>query len=85
MFSIFDISQNRSVIKRKDLKTSIIDDLESKLPSFTPDSPDNIVFVLVEEGKSSSVNDVGQYLQNLKENVTIGKEGYPKQCVVCGN
>ena len=68
-----------------DPKSTFVDDLESKYPSFTPSVPDNVVYTRIESSQASSVEDVCNFLKNLKTDIKIGEEGFPSGCVVCGD
>ena len=65
--------------------TTFVKDLEQLMPNFGPKEPDNVVFTRIEESQASSVEDVSKFLKNLKEDLKIGTEGFPEQCIVCGD
>ena len=55
------------------------------MPHFTPSKPDTVVFATVKVAMSSSVNDVADYLHDLKTDLHIGQDGYPTNVILCGD
>ena len=55
------------------------------MPHWTPTRPDRIVYATVMTAQSDSVDDVSKYINQLKNDLHIGEEGYPKQVVVVGD
>ncbi len=75
----------RTASNVKDHKTTLLDDIKEDLPSYTPSDPDNISYARVSCAQASNINDVCQYLTQLKSDLNIGKLGYPNKCVVSGD
>ena len=67
------------------LSSTFLKDLESRLPTYTPTSPDNVVYTRIEASQASSVEDVSKFLTNLKSDLKIGEPDYPEKCIVCGD
>ena len=67
------------------VKNTLVEDLQSQLPSFTPAKGDNVAYARVSAARSSSIDDICEYLVNIKEDLNIGKEGFPLNCVVSGD
>ena len=76
---------NRLGKEPKDLKSTLIEDLQEYMPHCTPTRPDRIVYATVLSAQSASVDDVSKYLNLLKDDLRIGEEGYPAQVVVGGD
>ena len=68
-----------------DLKCTLFERLQKYCRHFTPDIPDNIVYATVKEAQSSNIDDVGAYLTDLKQDLNIGKDGYPSKVVLGGD
>ena len=86
--SWLQIVMNTTISRRNDsngFKSTFRNDLDNAMPNFGPDEPDNVVFTRIDESQASSVEDVSKYLKNLKDDFKIGCEGYPDECVVCGD
>ena len=68
-----------------ELTTTLVEDLRKHLPHWTPNTGDKIVYTTVEEAGSANINDVGNYLDTLKSDLSIGKECFPKKVVLTGD
>ena len=67
-----------------ELTTTLVEDLRKHLPHWTPNTGDKIVYTTVEEAGSANINDVGNYLDTLKSDLSIGK-GFPKKVLLTGD
>jgi hypothetical protein len=75
----------RMSLSVNNMETKLIEDLEDHMPNFTPSCKDNIVYGTVSAAKSSSVNDIANYLHSLKKDFHIGEAGYPQQVLLAGD
>ena len=55
------------------------------MPNWTPKIPDKVVYTTVDEAHSGAVQDVGKFLSKLKQDLCIGKEGYPSYVILGGD
>ena len=66
-----------------DADKPLLTKLQEFMPHWTSDSSDKVVYVTVSEAHSGSADDVGSYLFQVKKDLHIGEDGYPK-CVLLG-
>lgn len=59
--------------------SSLLIDMENKLPSYTPKLPDNVVYARIESMQASNIEDVSLFLLKLKEDFRIGEPGLPEK------
>ena len=52
------------------------------MSNWTPEVADKVVYITVDEAHSGSVQDVGKILSKLKEDLCIGKDGYPSHVIL---
>jgi hypothetical protein len=83
--SISACQQDRDKVSSENYQTKLIQDLEHKMPDFTPDAKDIISYATVKEAKSSSINDIADYLHELKMDLHVGQPGYPSKVVLAGD
>lgn len=62
-----------------------VQELETKLPSFTPRTADNVVYTRIDSLQASNIEDVSKFLCKLKSDLHIGEPLYPEKVVVCGD
>ena len=83
--SLSECQEERNKTPADTQKTKLIEDLEQKMPDYTPDIKDTIVYATVKEAKSSSISDIADYLHDVKKDLHIGEENYPTKVLVCGD
>ena len=52
------------------------------MSNWTPEVAEKVVYTTVDEAHSGSVQDVGKILSKLKEDLCIGKDGYPSHVIL---
>ena len=63
----------------------LLDKLQEHMSNWTPEAADKVVYTTVDEAHSGSVHDVGKFLSKLKEDLCIGKDGYPSYVIIGGD
>ena len=66
------------------LDSTLMEDLRRHLSHWTPSNGDKIVYSIIDEGGSTSITDVGKYLDKLKTDLHIG-ENDPKKILLTGD
>ena len=77
--------EERNMISTEDFQTTLLKDLENKMPDFTPNTKDTITYATVKEAKSSSIHDIASYLHDMKTELKIGQDGYPSKVILGGD
>ena len=83
--AIFKCSSERQKKTMDEISSTLIEDLRRHLPHWAPTTGDKIIYTTVEEAGSASINDVGNYLDKLKKDLHIGKEGFPQKVLLTGD
>ena len=65
--------------------TTFLEDVQRLMPHWTPSRKDNVVYATIEEAMSGSMSDVQSYLIRVKEELNIGKPGYPQKVTMAGD
>ena len=60
----------------------LLDKLQEHMSNWMPEAADKVVYTTVDEAHSGSVHDVGKSLSKLKEDLCIGKDGYPSYVII---
>ena len=63
----------------------LLSNLKKHMQHWTSETGDKIVYTMVDEAHSSSVDDVSSFLLKLKKGLHIGTNGYPKYVLVGGD
>ena len=73
--------------KRTDISEikALLEDMQTKMPSYTPKKADTVAYARVANAQASSVEDVANYLIDLKAELHIGEPSYPQKVIICGD
>ena len=68
-----------------DADKPLLTKLENLMPHWTPNTSDKVVYTTVSEAHSGSADDVGSYLYQLRKDLHVGEDGYPKYVLLGGD